>query len=183
MFRLAMDSEHEYNQLAFDYSIAHEKSLRDLCRLSCRGRYDLIDEIFHDVVLVRLPFIIYNWGEADGGFRASLNTHVQRNLRWYIFKYLNARMRRFEKRVELDENLPGECVAPLDAIANADEVQSIIAGLTSAERRVLLLYNVHGFNFSQLATALGCSVGHARGKYLEALEHAKQIGYTLRNGS
>jgi hypothetical protein len=79
------------NERAFEYAIANEKRIRAMLLKSAYGDKNLADDMFSDVALERLPRLFELWDESK-----PIDNYMMCNLKWYAFKYVNHKKRKFE---------------------------------------------------------------------------------------
>jgi RNA polymerase sigma factor (sigma-70 family) len=140
---------------------------RAMCKKSCRGRYDLIDEMMGEVV-DRIERICNTW---DPTYEVPLRAHVFINVRRYLWKWMNRRMKRL--MVSLPEQYEG-AASQDDAIAQRDSVQYILDGLDDEHREVLEMYHLQHMTFEQIAYELDVSRSTVRKLYHNALAQARR---------
>lgn len=168
----------------------YEKKIRGMIANSCRGRKELIDEIFSDVVLHYTENAFRTFDPTKG---QTLYQHVMHTLRWYVGKWLNKRlrnMRRETSETDLSNGEPGETVLRElaiaksgepggDALDNAEIVRKILANVPEYERALLMLRHVAGLSFPEIAKRLGVSESTARTQCDNALVCAKRVAARL----
>lgn len=143
-----------------------------LARKACRGRYDLIADLIGEAV-DRVTGIASNYEPALG----SQDAHMITNLRWYMFKWMNANAKRLSRHSPLgdsEEWLPG-VEHQLPDLDGKDLVQEVLAGLSELDRTLLLLYHAHGMTHEEIGRRLGVSKGTARLHCIRALEAAQAL--------
>ena len=100
----------------FDFLVKYEPFIKKLAKRSCRGRFDMIDELI-EVAYDRVPGIVARFDPSRG---VSLWRYTSNSLRLYMFKYMNAEAKRKGQFVGLDVAYLAE-VSPID-IDDADSV-------------------------------------------------------------
>lgn len=119
------------------------------------------DDIWSDVVLVRMQGIMENYDPA----LASVKTHVTRNLKWYVYKYLK-RKQRFATE-ELPEGLS------VDRSAR-ERVIEILADLSDQDAKILVMRIVYEMTFSEIGEVLDVHRVEASKLYSTALRNARE---------
>lgn len=166
------------SDLAWEFIRLHEKELKGLVKRSCRGRFDLCDDIWCDVIVARTEQCMSTWDEALG---SSLKQHVFRALKWYVFKWLNKQLhlRYVEGQLAARHSpLYDETACsftPFVDFERSDEVQYILSQLDEYDRSLLELYHLGGLTFEAIGDILNVSKGTARNHYILALEKARDI--------
>lgn len=153
----------------WEFLLENEKGLRLLCRQMCRGRIDLCDDLYSEII-DRVHDVYKNYD----GTSASLKTHMYKNLRWYLWKWMNRRGRKYAEREQ--ESLPEEYDVAGAASLNlddADEVNVILSRLSDYDRLLLMMYHMQGLTFQEIGTVIGATKGTVRNHYLKALERAR----------
>ncbi len=152
----------------YDFVVEHMDIIERIARKSCRGRYDLVDELMEDA-FDRTPRIVELWNPVYG---VSLEAYVFGTLRRYMWKWMNKNFARLEK----NELLEDEHAQPqsLD-FETRDEVNSILERLDEYDRTLLVLYFFRGNTFKEIAAILNVSKGTARNHFRIALKRAKEV--------
>ena len=170
-----MESDPErYQDESWDFIEIYRDALKGLVRRTCRGRFDLIDEIWSDVIIARCQECINTWD----GVSASLKTHVFGNLRWYIWKWLNSQCRRIERETPSGTFLQNEKADSHDVINELvvhDLVQTILDKLPEYERALLTLYYLEGQSFEEIGDTLLTCKSTARTHVMKALAMAQDL--------
>lgn len=139
-----------------------------LCRRCCRGRRDLVDEMMERVVDV-MPQVVEAW---DPTFGVPLRAHAFASVRWYLWKFLNRRMKKeVEGRRTLDYDPEGR--APELDYDSIEEVQEIMASLEEWQRYMLEARVIRGLTFPQIAVELNVSRGRAKQWYERCLDEVR----------
>lgn len=102
--------------LAFSYAIKNEKRIRAMLLKAARGDSVLASEMFSDVAIARLPRLF----ELYDGARP-VDNYMMNNIRWYAFKYVNAKHRRAQPLdVDVSYSQPPEYIDCLDQLNDLD---------------------------------------------------------------
>lgn len=152
----------------------YHDSLRGLVKRTCRGRYDLMEEIWSDVIIARTQECIDTWD----GVSSALRTHVFGNLRWYIWKWLNFQCTRMGRETpvgELPKCLPSREDGNLIDLERHEVVQIILDRLPEYERGLLTLYYLEGLSFEEISEVLGTCKSTARTHVMKALAIAQEV--------
>ena len=147
----------------WEYIIENEKRLMYLCVKGCRGRLDLIDDIWSDVVLVKVPRCIELW---DGD--RSLWNYVFCSIKAYIWKYVNKAL----LKAPVEE--PNECHVTIEYETRMRVIE-LMESLSDSSREILYLKHFMSLTFSELAAYYDVSVGTAHSLYHSALEEAREL--------
>lgn len=150
----------------WEWILENETRLRYLCRLGCRGRYDLVDDLYHDVVLARMPNI---WDQYDSE-RAAFWTYASKNLRFYIWKHMNRRARRATDDLENVE----EPVEYFD-LGSSLRVHDLLDGLDENEKRIIVCRFVYELTYKEIADLIGVSRPIASRMCNEAIDRLREI--------
>ena len=154
------------------YVIEREEWLRNICSQSCRGCFHLVDEIYSDVVFVRVPRMVDETFIPELG--VPLDAYIKRNLRWYIFKYLNARMEVYATECDDVTEIETEPFYYVDR-STFDTVQDIMKGLDDYDKHIMYLHVVEGMSFTDMSALLDTPRSTVRLHYLRALEKAQLL--------
>lgn len=100
---------------AFQYAMQNEKRIRNLLRKAARGDEQCALEMFSDVALERLPRLF----ELYDGVRP-IDNYMLNNIRWYAFKYVNARRRGLAFESEETYEAKSDYVDALDNLNELD---------------------------------------------------------------
>lgn len=164
----------------WEFVLAHEKRLKKLCASQCRGRTDVIDELWCDVVVGRAEAIYKTYNpEHESG--ASLTSHMITNMRFYMFKWITSMGRPYSNRHQqrLPEDYDREGVQR-DELELKDWVNTIMERLSEYDRSILHMYHYQDMTFKEIAAVLGYRAkGTARSRYLDAMERARAISDSL----
>lgn len=147
----------------WEYIILKEKQLRYLCLVGSRGRPDLADEIWTDVILDKVPRCIELWDEER-----PLWTYVKANIRAYIWKYVNKKFAQAPVEQLNERHVNVEYDARLRVI-------EIMESLTESSREILYLKHMQGLTTEELSVYYGVSMGKAHMMYHAALDEAKEL--------
>lgn len=147
----------------WEYIIAKESQLRYLCRAGCRGRLYLIDDLWTDVILDKVPRCIEMWD-----CERPLWTYVSSNIRAYIWKYMNKALRTAAVEVLNERHTSVEYDTRLRVI-------EIMESLSDKAREILYLKHIQGFTTEELSVYFDVSMGTAHKMYHEALNEAKDV--------
>lgn len=130
-----------------------------MLRNGCRGRYDLLDELWSEVVLERVPRIYVLHGDNP--------SKVANSLRWYVFKYMN---KRYDDETPCS-NLP----EPSYTVEHEDkdEVQYILDSLDPYDASLLELYFMYELTYQEIADEIDVSKSTAMNHVKAALERAR----------
>ncbi|KKN77729.1 hypothetical protein LCGC14_0357030 [marine sediment metagenome] len=142
-----------------------------VCHKVCRERAHLVDDMFSEVVLDRVPGIIERWIPE----KSKLSTWVFNNLKWHCYTWLNRR---------------GQCVVSLDAefysiedkisetfdMDDADNVQYLMRSLTGYERRIVTLHVLYEQTFAEIAKRVGVRPWKIAKVYQEAIAKCSTPG-------
>jgi hypothetical protein len=135
------------------------------------------DEL-RSVIVDRAPGIAATYDESKG---ASVGWHFVKNLRWYMWKWVNARNKRWEKHAgSLDD--ADECaLSKLDArdAEHGEECAYHLARLSSYQRYVVVLHALDGMSFENIGELVGKGKAAVRQDYLDALVLANTPRRTL----
>ncbi len=156
----------------WEFIIEHRAMLYGLCKAMSRGRDDMIDELWSNVVVDRIEAVCATYN-SEHGSGASLKHHVQTNMRLYMWKYMNKTTR--NETVALAAADEPSIEFPDDLETN-DQVSNILEQLDEHDRYVLLLYHKEQLTFGEIAELLGSNCkGTGRHHYISALKRAKAI--------
>ena len=90
---------------ALQWLANNERRVRSLCVYACRGRYDLIDDLFSECIdRVSMSAKTYNPISFP---HSNFDLHILNNLRFYLWKYMTAKMRdslRYVRETDLAAN-------------------------------------------------------------------------------
>jgi RNA polymerase sigma factor (sigma-70 family) len=135
---------------------------KGICQRGARGRSELVDELWDNVVLERVQRCFETWDVAYG---VTLSWHMKNNLRLYCFKW----MVKNATRVAKQEPLYDVHLAPQTCDHEVSEmVYKAMAPLSEYERQLFVLHHVFDMPFSALGEMLGISKSAARVHYLRA---------------
>ena len=149
----------------WEWILKNEKRLKGLCVAGCRGRTDLVDDIYSDVVLVRMPNI---WKMHDPE-RGSVWTYASANLRRYIWKYMNKRCRLAVSDLD-DAPEPGVHV-DFDVKTRVSE---LMVCLSAEEQRVVVFRLVYEMSYKEIAVTIGVARPTASKIYKQALAKMRE---------
>jgi len=160
----------------WEFIVENEAALRATCRFMCRGRYDLVDDLFCDCCVARAEDI-WNTYDPTHESGASLDTHMFGNMRRYMWKWMNRMGRPYGERhyVQPADDFDAGGNHAFVAIDDRDEVQYILERLPEFQRTVLLMYLAKDMTFAEMADVMGCARGTARNHYLRALAAAREL--------
>lgn len=167
------DEEDQFSDAedGWDIIIRCWDQLHRLCKRCCRGRYDLIDEMMGEVV-TRVPSIVDNW---DPTMDVPLRAKVFGDMRWYLWKWMNRRMKREVVGFVSLGDIDPEGRAPEHDSDLKDEVQEIMDSLEDWQRYILEAKLMRELTYPQIAEELGVSRGRAKQYFERALEAARRI--------
>ena len=113
--------------------------------------------------------------------RASLSTHL---LVQIGFALRDKSKRTGEVQFATNQTLENRSIGCKKANCQeiADALSCALNKLSAYDKWLILAVNVHGLNFTDLATALGTSKGTTRTHYLRAIERVREYGYELPAG-
>ena len=150
-----------------------DRRVRKMLRKACRGRYELCEEMYCEVVLQYAPRLFETYDETKG----ELIPYIINSLRWYCFKWMNKRAKSkdvFHEDVQ-DIDPPEEPqVLDLDL---KDEVESLLKGLSEYDRYLLVAYHCGGLTFAEIGEALGIGKATALRHYHAAMSRARLLAY------
>lgn len=151
----------------------NQDAVERLCKRCCRGRKDLIDDMYCELV-GRVDAVHANWDEALG---ATLRSHMLRCLGWYAFKWINRYEYRARREVSCAE-IPEGSYSPPDP-AHRDQVQYLVERLDDFDKGLLVMRHVEDLTFREIGETMGVSKNTARGLYHEALNRAREAAEEL----
>lgn len=170
---------------AWAFVVDNWHTLVRFCAQRCRGRYDLVDEMMSDVVVMRMPDIFRTYEEWR---ETPIEVHVFANLKWYVYKYLNAGGRRSTRETTNSVSLIGD---EDDTRASHSPglgepsyevdletrmwVLDIISSLPETQGRLLFLRDVCQMTFLEVGAVMGYGKSTARLRYDEALCLAREL--------
>lgn len=152
----------------WDFILQYEPGLRALCRKACRGREDVLDELWEEC-LDRVPRIIETW---DPDYGVGLWTYLARSLRLYLWKWMNANMRRMARHESI-KGSQGSYSPDHSKLVLSDEVQYYLQGLSDWDRWLLTTYYAEGYTFDEMGSVLNVTKGTVRLYVQAALARAK----------
>lgn len=147
----------------WEYILENERRLRNICRIGSRGRRDLEEELWSDVVLVKVPRCIELWDEVR-----PLWTYVAVTIRAYVWKYVNKRLQHGALE-QLNER------SQVVEYSTRLEVIEILESLSHASREILYLKYMNGCTTEEISVYYDVSMGTAHTMIHKALEEAREI--------
>lgn len=165
-----------YQEWAFEHYIEHEEALRKAVAFVLKTKNDYrLDEIMADVVLARIPGLLRTWDESG----ASVEHHVLRGIKWYVWKHLQAGDKRREQArylTDIDMETQGNSEALPDALPMSNEfLASLKSELGPELYTILYLRFVDGQSVQVIAQHMGMSRGTIYSKIQLALAQAKEF--------
>lgn len=154
---------------AWDILTRCHKELRNICKRGCRGRYDLVDELMGRITDM-MHGMVSSWDPTQN---VPLRAHVYINAKWYVWKWMNRRMKR--EVVNFEPMLEEPVAASNDALILKDQVQVILSSLEDWESEILEMYFIDEMPFTEIAEELGLARGVVRNRFMAALERAKEL--------
>lgn len=171
MSKRVEDLPQECYDVAWSFFEREQGAIRALCRRYCRGQ-DVVCELQSECTY-RLPYIVNTY---IVGSSASLRTHVFANLKWYLWKLMNARARHGQQYEHVGEHVERLDSVHVPQVSDAsDEVQSILDAMPPYERSILVLYHLCGMTLPEISGVIDVSYGTARVHYKKSLQLAQQI--------
>lgn len=169
----------EVHKLAFDWIEREYDKLKTLVRNYCQLHPELADEMFSEVVAVRVAEAMMTY---KPWMPAALRTHIYGNLKWYLYKYITDYERdgqRFTNGVT-QEQLTRKAARTVALSKNrvlevSDEVQYILEKLPPYERALLTLKFMCGYSLHEMSGVLELSYGATRKRYNAALDAARRV--------
>lgn len=160
----------------WEWILEHEDMIRGMLRRACRGRYDLLDDLWSDVVVTRCEAIMLTYN-SNHTSHASLKTHMMVNLQRYTWKWMNTLGRPYRERGY--ERVPeyfDVAITESLKLDNVDEVKTIMVQLDEYDRRLLEMKHIHDMTFLEMADVIGVSAKTtARNHYRVALARAQEM--------
>jgi RNA polymerase sigma factor (sigma-70 family) len=146
----------------------HEPEVRRLAKRSCRGRYDLVDDLWEEAI-DRVPRMVDDLWDGE----RPVYPYVMANLRMYFWKWMNAQMDRHEMTCPL----PDDLAAPQPSVDPdvREQVQAILEQLDPYDAALLSLCKLAGLTFEEIGHTMGVSKGTAWNHYQNALTAARRI--------
>lgn len=161
----------------WSFVLKHERELRNLCAVMCRGRNDVIDELYSDCVIGRAPNI---WATYDTNHESctTMRTHMFTNMKFYMWKWMNCMGRRYSERNDTSlsstYDIPGNNQDITLILDLKDRVEVILDRISEYDADILYMYHWEGLTFKEMAERLGVlSKGTARNRYIEAMKAAR----------
>jgi hypothetical protein len=163
-----------YQAWAHEYYVENYASLRKAVLSVLRKEDARIDGLMSDIVLVKLPCVMRTWDPDKG---ASLDGHIKRSIKWWVYKKLVAedRKRQVETSFEslsYDHQLIGQTPTPmLDIKELIDKVKHALTPLqfTTLQRRF-----VDEMSITEMAELSFISRGSVYARIEQALEAARE---------
>lgn len=148
--------------------------LHHICGKSCRGRYDLVDEL-HGVCL---DYVERIWNRYESTHGASMSTHIYANLKWYLWKYMNRYERNASRNTSLEkkhENVKSS--SPVGDLEALDEVQYLMkqADLSPQERYVIIMHDAYDNTFDEISEMTDVSKSTARHWYVQGMAKLREV--------
>lgn len=144
-----------------------------ICRGACKGRYDLVEDLYSEVALEKIPGIVERWDPKVG----TLNTFLYRNLRWYMHTWMIKRLPQSGEDLEL---LEGSSTLMSD-FEGQEEVQYLLKALTGYERRIVKMHLLEGKTFLQIGQEVGYSKSAIIKHYQKAIAVCREdLRMTIR---
>lgn len=147
-----------------DFLVEHDAALQRLCNKMSRMNHAYAGDLYNEVVLERLPRICELWTPCKG----PLYNYAMRNLRWYMFKWMNGR----HSHQELLKDVVHYSTHEVE-LEHKDRVYQLLKGLSEYDQW-LLWTKAQGFTFEEIGAAAGCCKVTARNRYLRALARARR---------
>lgn len=159
-------------------------TLQSICAKSCRGRFDLVEEMFSDVVLWRVQNAFHTYK----AWRGELEGHVFGTIRWYCFKWMNERLRRVTREPCVTDLQPSQAQSSnhrgameLEPAASGDidayiaheckeEVQRLLACLDAQHKRIVFLHDGMAWTFDEIGFQERKSESWAKQHYHQAVQ-------------
>lgn len=147
----------------WQFVVDNEAALRATCRMQCRGRWDLVEDLYSECVIGRAQ-AIYETYDPDHSSGAALATHMFGNMRKYMWKWMNRLGRPYCERLHSQPADDFDAAEELDLRRDdIDEVQVLLSRVTEYEKNLLLLHYVHEYSYAEMGRRfLGCSKGTAK---------------------
>lgn len=148
----------------WEYIIENERRLRYLCVAGSRGRRYLVDDIWSDVVLDKVPRCIELWD-----CERPLWTYVSSSLKAYIWKYVN----KYLSQAPMEDLRERYVVIENDTRLRVIE---LLERLSDQAREILYLKHFMSFTFEEIAVYYDISIGTAHSRYNVAVVEAQELG-------
>lgn len=189
-----LEAQRAYYSELWELVLANENTLRGVIRHHCRQQYHLLDEIWSDVVLVAVPRAMKTFDPEKGDF----DRHINHTVKWYVYKWLNARLKRNDKepslsnfvyinRKQKEMDLQRGTVLyieyedkSLSSVSERETVQTILERMPTYERSLLHLRIVLEWSYVEIARRLETDEITARKECDNALHLAKMLADRLR---
>lgn len=144
---------------------------RELRRFLPRSRWDELDEMYSECVLLRAHAIMRTFDPSRG---VQPVTHLAANSRWYAFKWASGK--HYKKRPEPTDidNVPH--ASYVGTHEESTEVRSILSKLPDDAAQILEWCVLKGYTFREVAAHLEVSVDAVREQYHEAITLARYNG-------
>lgn len=153
-----------------------QNELKALCKRSCRGRFDLVDELMGRVVDV-MPQIEEAW---DPTFDVPFRAHIFSSLRWYLWKWMNKRMRIEVVPFEpLREDHKAACDLSTD---DREELNVILSLIDEDERQVIEMVWLEELSLKEVSETIDESRATVRRLYESGMEKLQRIGKERSHG-
>lgn len=164
-----------YDEWANDYYIEEYDNLRRVVVGVIRHDDYRVDEFMSDIVLRKLPDVLRTWEPSKG---ASLDGHVRRSMKWWVFKGLRrgdvGRERYRPWSEEDDDTFFG--AYGTESNLEAKELFSILKQhLTRQQMLMLQRRYVEEMTVKDMADCACCSRGAIYVRLREAMEAAKEV--------
>ena len=155
----------DLQELAFKYLVANEESIRQMFRNYAPEHED---ELWSDVAVVRIHNIVMNFNPS----LSSIKNHVNTNLRWYAFKWLQKNKGRRFQSIDATNLHENPKTSDLDVV---DLVSKVLDELVKEKRELLVMKHMLFMTFEEISVLLSISRNTARTRYYEALLTAKEL--------
>jgi hypothetical protein len=175
-------------ECAFEFITENWATLRGICTNYCRGRYDLVDDMFSDVVY---DHVLSGMRTFDPAFGKELPQHVFYHVGWYCLKWMTSRMQKCNRAPTLtDLYKGGEEFGGLDREgwqraglthaadetldvdhneATAAAVETLLSVLTPQERSIFVWRERYDWTFAAIGFQCGKSESWAKLKFHETI--------------
>lgn len=152
--------------------------VRKICEWGCRGRRDLVDDLFSECV-DRADRCMLNYDYDKG----TLHAHMKASLKWYVWKFMNrhARVKTCGKlgtgSLPYDPAVDRRAYRPrlLEESADREELEEVMCQLPEQQQHILKMKHAEELTYQQIGDVLGVSKGTARVRHLQALSAAQRV--------
>lgn len=169
--------------LHWEWILLHETEIRAMLARMCRKRYDLLDELWSEVIIEKCEQCMNAFDPCHPS-HASLKTYMMRNLQMYTWKWMNRLGRPHRERgfqslslfFDKRDSPHGKVVIEKQKHDDVDEVKTILDQLDEYDRTLLELRHIHDLTFQEIADVIGVSAKTtARIHYRAALARAQSF--------